>query len=129
MLDNLISFFSEFTNPTIWFYFLAFLSATALVEALGDEGKDKYALSEKFLNYFMVISSLVTIAIASGSDTAEALSDEWSRYYRGSMSGAGFIAWCVGLFGGLTAMNLVLTYITIPLVSLILNLHKKINKL
>jgi hypothetical protein len=126
----ILRWLEEYTNPPLWFILLSLLGWYVLSSFLGKADKDKYGLSVKVNDNFFFITIFVSAAIILGSDTEEALRDEWRQYfYIGDTTLPGLIAYVVAMFGALTIFNLLITYVYTFTSSGIKKIHQWINKL
>ena len=115
-------------NRDVWFFAIAFISALVVIYIL-DHNKYGFNFSEKFVETYFSISIFVIVLLLLSSQSSTYLYEEYNLFLNDDISTLEFLAFLFGMFGGLIALNLLLTYVLIPLFIGLRKLSNYINKL
>ena len=115
-------------NRDVWFFAIAIISVFGVIYVL-DHNKYGFNFSEKFVETYFSISIFVIVLLLLSSQSSTYLYEEYNLFLNDDISTLEFLAFLIGMFGGLIAFNLVLTYISIPLFIGLRKLSNYINKL
>lgn len=127
-MEYILDILNTINNRDAWFGAIAFISAMGMIYIL-DNNKYGFKFSEKFIDSYFFISVFVIVWLLLSSQSSTYLYEEYNRFQNDDISYLGFLAFLLGMFGGLIAINLVLTYISIPLFVGLRKLSNYINKL
>ena len=127
-MENILDILNTINNRDTWFGAIAFISAIGTIYIL-DHNKYGFNFSEKFIESYFFISASVIILLLLSSQSSTYLYEEYTLFQNDDISYLEFLAFLLGMFGGLIAFNLVLTYISIPLFIGLRKLSNYINKL
>ena len=123
-----ISDILKYNNRDVWFFAIAIISVFGVIYVL-DHNKYGFNFSEKFVETYFSISIFVIVLLLLSSQSSTYLYEEYNLFLNDDISTLEFLAFLIGMFGGLIAFNLVLTYISIPLFIGLRKLSNYINKL
>ena len=115
-------------NRDVWFFTIAIIFVFGVIYVL-DHNKYGFNFSEKFVETYFSISIFVIVLLLLSSQSSTYLYEEYNLFLNDDISTLEFLAFLIGMFGGLIAFNLVLTYISIPLFIGLRKLSNYINKL
>ena len=127
-MEYILDILNTINNKDAWFIFLAIITALGMIYIF-DNNKHGFKFSEKFIDSYFFITVTSSVLLVLSSKTSTYLYEKYSLFLDDNISYLEFLAFLLGMFGGLIAFNLVMTYISIPLFMGLRKLSNYINKL